>query len=101
MMEGDEAYKRIKDKIKDRKLTYKKYPSALWIVGIFLVIFGVYLFYHLLLPHWGGTIISSFTKKLWWQYLIASIVVVLGASFFIAGKVEMMIIDKNTKILTF
>ena len=60
------------------------------------MIFGVYLFYHLLLGHWGGTIIKSFTKKLWWQYLVSSIVVVLGAAFFIAAKKEMMIFDKNT-----
>ena len=59
-----ELARRDKRMIKELRLKYRRYPWALWSVGIFVMWFGLYLFYHLMAgTHWGGTFIKSFTKR--------------------------------------
>ena len=36
----------------------------------------------------------------WWQFLVAGGIVIAGAIFFIAGKIETMTIDKTTGVLS-
>jgi len=77
------------------KLKYFKVPWTLWGIGVFFIFFGLFLWYHLLLAHWGGALLKSFKERHWWQYLLSAFVTCVGASFFVAGKVRTLLIDKN------
>jgi hypothetical protein len=77
------------------KLKYMKIPWTLWGTGIFFIIFSLFLWYHLLLAHWGGSVLKSFLKRHWWQYLLSAVILIIGFCFFVAGKVKTLLIDKN------
>jgi hypothetical protein len=92
--------KRIARESGELRVQFKRYPITMWIVGILLILIGSYLFYHLWFGHHGGVIIQSFTERHWWQYLIASLIVLMGILFFANGSIEILTIDKEVNLIS-
>ena len=64
IMEAELARRNRHRMIRDSQLKYVRYPYALWFVGLAVMWFGLFLFYHLIAgKRWGGTVIESFTRR--------------------------------------
>ena len=77
-----------------RRITFRKIPFALWIVGGIILILSLYLFYHLTLG-FLGTIFKGYREGHWWQYLVVVALFGLSFLFIYAGKVETVMFDKD------
>mmetsp|Transcript_17362 Transcript_17362/g.19450 ORF Transcript_17362/g.19450 Transcript_17362/m.19450 type:complete len:187 (+) Transcript_17362:111-671(+) len=88
------------------KIRFRKYPWAIWIVGIVILILAIYCFYHVTLG-FLGTVFDGYREPKWWQFLVIFALFALSGVFFFAAKIEQVSFDKDkdefsrTKINTF
>ena len=83
----------------DNRLLFRKIPYVIWSAGIFVLISGFYLIYHLALGHLG-VLFKGYRQGHWWQYLIAIAIIFFGLIFMYAGKVESLIFDREIGIMS-
>ena len=64
-----------------------------------IVAMSLYLIYHLALGQYG-VLFDGYREGHWWQYFLAVLIMLFGVYFMNAGRVETLILDKNTGVLS-
>jgi len=78
----------------DSKIAFRKYPFAMWIVGLLIFILATYCFFHVVLTA-AGTDMPGYKDQHWWQWLVVLGMYILSFVFLLAGKVESVVFDKS------
>ncbi|CAI2378589.1 unnamed protein product [Moneuplotes crassus] len=78
----------------DRKIVFRKYPFAMWIIGTFILILAIYCLYHITLG-FLGTVVDGYKDASWWQVLVILALFGLSGVFFFAAKIETVTFDKT------
>ena len=82
-----------------KRIVFRKFPVALWLVGILIAILGLYCLYHVALGFLGVPF-EGFSEGHWWQWLIVAALFVLSFVFLFAGRIESVIFDKDANEFT-
>lgn len=83
----------------DSILVFRKVPFAIWIAGSMIVAMSLYLIYHLALGQYG-VLFDGYREGHWWQYFFSVLIMLFGVYFMNAGKVETLVLDKNSGVLS-
>ena len=92
----------------DKYLDYKEYqpliirnpPLFFWFIGICFLSFDIVLVINIILGHNKKNLISGFTGRSFWEYLIVVIIFLFGISFFIYAEYESIHIDLIKGVMT-
>jgi hypothetical protein len=83
----------------DDRIVFRKMPLAIWLAGSMIVAMSLYLIYHLALGQFG-VLFDGYREGHWWQYFLSVLILLFGVYFMHAGKVETLILDKKSGILS-
>lgn len=89
----------------EEQLVFRKYPWSVWLAGLLFLCCSGYLAYHLTVGRYTGVLIKQLDDKkskgqnMWWQYLLAVVIAILGFCFIYAGKIDTVLIDRQTGLL--
>ena len=78
----------------EKRIVFKKYPCAMWIVGTIIIIIALFSFYHIVLG-FLGTVTEGYREGNWWQFLVVFALLFLAGIFLYAANIESVIFDKE------
>ena len=88
---------RLNNYHKHNILQFSSYPYLIWVVGFAIFLLGLYLFYHITLGKYYGTLIGYYVPPKFFHYFMALGIIVLGGAFIEAGRIEK--IEFNKKVI--
>ena len=78
------------------RLSFRKIPYHLWLVGVVIFAVDIYLIATLAKGHFGEVKQKGNKKETeWWQIVIIVGIGLLSFAFLIAGKIESVLFDKK------
>lgn len=78
-----------------KRLELSDYPLKLWSIGVLIIVLGLFILFNLVLNTIAGKGVGFFDEGHWWQYIVGIGIVVLGASFILAGSMRFISMDKE------
>lgn len=77
-----------------KQLSMRDFPFKLWILGALIICAAIFLLINSGLSKSGKGVTKSFDGK-WWGYFVSIIIFIVGVSFVIAGRIEIISFDKE------
>lgn len=90
--------------IRDETLILRSFPIFFWIIGLGCITFSTILLANIIIGYFGdesNLIFRSFYEGYFWQYLVISLIYILGISMFVVAKYEKIYINKTKNLIRF